>query len=391
MEKDLTKTTSDTRRILGLPSRGWITILGLFVVTRLLLSGIGVVSRDLVDEVRDKPYVWVYSEHTWADVWGVWDTGWYLGISKRGYPGTTETKPDILDVGWSANYGFMPLYPGGIALLEQVVGDTYFSALIVSNLAFLAAAALLYLLAESRGGPDLARKTILALFFFPGSFVLSGAFSESLCLALLVGCFLLAERGRWLGVGVAGFFLSLARPIGVFMVIPLGMIWLARYRRWHPSLLFLGLIPLGLLVWFGYCSIHTGDWMVAAHAKAKYWGAGFHNPFTNLWEWLVHERTAFRLNAICGFIFLALMGVLIARRRWVETVTCALLLLVPVGGGQMGQATGVIRFGVLLFPLYLMVGSFLEDRLFGRWILPCLGIIQGFLMVTWANGFHFIV
>jgi len=391
MDSDTLPAMDAGKKRFGLTTTAWKTILGLFLVTRLFLTGVGVASRELIEPVRKKPYGWVYSDYLHLDVWGVWDTGWYLGIARRGYPATTPELPDIRDVKWSRNYGFLPLYPLTIFLLHLVTGRYFLSALLASNLSLLVVAALLYRMAEERGGPLLARNTMVALFFFPASFILSGGFSESLCLALLLGCFALADRDRWGWVGVLGFLLALCRPIGVVMVIPLGMKWLARYRRLHPGVLFLGLIPAGLVFWSAFCYFRTGDWLAVPHVKERFWGAGFYNPFANLWDWVLHDSPGIRLNAIFGFLLLFLVLVLLLRRRWIEVVTCLLLLLVPIGGGGIGQATGILRFSVMLFPLYVLLGEVLENERLARWLTPCLGVIQGFLMVTWANGLHFIV
>ena len=82
------------RRVAGL--------LVLFVTTRAALVAIGLVSRHLVPGpvVHPRPLDVgpSFSSFSFLDLWGQWDTSWYLSIAMYGY------KPEPL-VGGLANYG----------------------------------------------------------------------------------------------------------------------------------------------------------------------------------------------------------------------------------------------------------------------------------------------
>ncbi|NJO94372.1 MAG: hypothetical protein HC820_08590, partial [Hydrococcus sp. RM1_1_31] len=58
-------------------------ILLLFFSTRLILTIIGVFSRSILERQYGKQYI--YSSQLWLDIWGVWDTFWYLDIAEKGY------------------------------------------------------------------------------------------------------------------------------------------------------------------------------------------------------------------------------------------------------------------------------------------------------------------
>jgi hypothetical protein len=57
----------------------------LFITTRLALTLIGVMARISLEPYHGKYYVWSFSPRLWLDIWGVWDTGWYVNIATNGY------------------------------------------------------------------------------------------------------------------------------------------------------------------------------------------------------------------------------------------------------------------------------------------------------------------
>ena len=207
-----------------------------------------------------------------VDVWARWDSNWYLLIAESGYDWPSSTP------------AFFPLYPLLVGGLGRLLGGHFLLAgLVVSLVACAAAFALLYGLIERRLGRGDARRTVLYLALFPTSFFLGAVYGESLFLALAVGVFVLAERGRlgWAAVlaglalltraqGVAllpalAFFAwrsprrsrslgLLAVPIAMFLAFPLaleawighGLAFLDAQRLWERSVAVLG--PLGGLV-----------------------------------------------------------------------------------------------------------------------------------------------
>ena len=109
-------------------------ILLLFFVTRIALTVIGVTSRLLLEPYHGQEYGWVYSEHLWLDIWGVWDTGWYLDIAENWY--SMELLSDLPKYAGpnQANYGFFPLYPALMKGLGLLVGSNFIAGIIVSNI-----------------------------------------------------------------------------------------------------------------------------------------------------------------------------------------------------------------------------------------------------------------
>ena len=208
----------------------------------------------------------------WFDVLARWDSDWYLRIAESGYRWPSSTP------------AFFPLYPAAVAVVGRILGDHFlFAGVLVSLAASAAAFVLLFEVVRLRLGPRDARRTVLYLAVFPTSLFLGVVYGEGLFLALAIGTFLLAERGRlgWAAV-VAGLAILtraqglallpalalfawrseqrvrslalLAVPVALFLVYPLVLeVWIGRglafldaQRVWDRSLAPLG--PLGGLV-----------------------------------------------------------------------------------------------------------------------------------------------
>ena len=156
-----------------------------------------------------------------------------------------------------SNIAFPPLYPFVVRLLSwPIPGSEGIVAVLVSNVAFLAALALLVRL----GTPYLGRRraTIAAglLVIYPFASVFAMAYSESLFLLLMVAAFLAAERGHraWAGIFLA--LTVLCRLQGIALVLPL-LILMLRQDGWRPRPS-LGWLLLGPLAGVAFLGLHRG-------------------------------------------------------------------------------------------------------------------------------------
>lgn len=141
------------------------------------------------------------------DVLARWDSNWFLMIAQDGYS-------------WpSATPAFFPLYPlltgaaGRILLGHYILGGIAVS-LVAGAIAFV----LLHRLAREKLGEAGARRTVLLLALTPMSFYLGAVYSESLFLALAVGCFVLAERGRIAAAAAVAGLALLTRAQGAALL-----------------------------------------------------------------------------------------------------------------------------------------------------------------------------
>lgn len=148
-----------------------------------------------------------------------WDTRYCVRLSRDGY-----------EAG-SPSCAFYPLWPAAIRVATVITGNRpVLAALLLANALSLLGLWLLYRLVERRCGAAVSRDSLILLLAFPGALFFSFPYTESLYLVLLMLVFWSLELRRWWWLAVAGFLLPLARPVGVFIVLPLAW-WLYEQGR----------------------------------------------------------------------------------------------------------------------------------------------------------------
>lgn len=373
-----------------------LSIIAFFIFTRLALTVIGAVSRAVFGTVLEPlrtPHGmwWVYASHRpLVDIWGVADTEWYVDIARHGYSATT-----ILN--GQANYAFFPLYP----LLMRVLGggpggDPFMAGVVISLAALAVACFVLYRLVRLDADDDTGVRSAKYLLLFPTSFVLSGVLSESLYLALLLGCLYAARRGLWAAAGGLAFLLSLTRAAGVLVVLPLLYEYYLAVRAGSGArrrdALYLPAAPCGALLFAAYQYRLTGDPLAYLHVEAT-WS----KPFN-----FVHASPAALNSAIAAdhiarwvfvaafvlgaFVYLALSWREVRFSYWLVGMYTVLPSIVGYDSGSV-LFWSAPRFLAEAFPIYILlaktsVRSVRADQM----LAPALAVVQGFLMVVWTNG-----
>jgi hypothetical protein len=245
-----------------------------------------------------------------------WDAAWYLSIAHSGYG-------SHLAVGGDGGAAFFPLYPVLVRGLGALGPGLVGAGVLVSMAALLAALYLIHRLAELELGwigagrlrpgmrsavapaderlRDVPRLAVLVTALFPMAFFFSAVYSEALYLTLSVGVFWMARQGRWAGAGVLGALAAATRSTGVLLAIPVLILYLYGPRPDWPSrggrglrprysprwdLLWIGLIPAGLVAYLGYLALQGAD-PLAPFAAQQTWFRHFAGPFGGVWDGLV--------------------------------------------------------------------------------------------------------
>jgi Gpi18-like mannosyltransferase len=211
-----------------------------------------------------------YCSNHFLNCLGCWDSGWYLNVAKNGYTFLSSCQDQTA-------FGFFPLYPMAMRLLGAVIGDQFIAGIIISNLLLFIASFFLFLLSDRIcQNKKTAMLSVLILYFFPGSYLLSGVFSESAFICFSVMCFYYFETDDYALCGISGFFLTLTRPFGVLILLPLCLRYMQRNGlQFRLRSLFLLLIPMGILSFFAYCYFMTGDFLFYVHAKQLGWNNNY--------------------------------------------------------------------------------------------------------------------
>jgi hypothetical protein len=300
------------------------------------------------------------------DVLTSWDGLWYMDIVRNGYP--RSVPPDVTYFVDEARAAFFPLFPYlGRAFDWVLPGGDSLAVLVMNMILGLVAVVLFALIAEHLYGERVARTTATLAALFPGSFVLSFAYSEALMLALAAGCLLMLLYQEWTAAGVLAAFATATRPNGLALVVACVVAagFAIRERRDWQSLTAVLLAPLGFIsfqVWLGQ---HTGETGVWFRVQREAWdeGASFgwtaiKNSVEAIWQPMTSPT-----DTITALSFLATIILLVlawrAKLPWVLSAyawTIVALMLVPA------TVTARPRFVFTAFPLLIGAAKWYDEH-----------------------------
>lgn len=356
-----------------------IYILKCFFITRFFLTIIGVVAVGL------HPQRQFFSQYKILNVWGLWDSSWYLNIAQFGYS-------NHLNILKQANYGFFPLYPLFIKIFSFIFQDYAISALIVSNLFLILAAIFLYKLSRLDCNEKTSLRTIKYLFLFPSAFILSAALSESLFLFLIVVCFYCAKKQNWFLSGFFGMLLTLTKPFGIIILVPVVYeFFMANKGKWRLSYLhvikdacFISLIPMGLALFAIYTYFLTGDILAYPHIKATAigWGDHLESPMRIILSSLASGKIGYFWGAVASIIIIFIL--LFFYKKIDFSYFLAGLLMAIFCISYTGILTGSLRYYTAMFPIYMIFGKITENKKLDIFLSVVFVILQIVLMGLWT-------
>jgi Dolichyl-phosphate-mannose-protein mannosyltransferase len=177
------------------------------------------------------------SPPAFAAPWDRWDAPHYTDIAVFGYvaddpgtlrePGYQQLHPGDLDL----YIVFFPLFPWLIGAVNLVVGAPAISAMLVSTVASLFVAPMLYRLVAVDLGHRIGLLSAGFLLIFPTAYFMHIGYTESLFLALAFGSLWLGRTGRWWGAGILGLLAALTRVNGLVLIPALAIEAWLQYRR----------------------------------------------------------------------------------------------------------------------------------------------------------------
>jgi Dolichyl-phosphate-mannose-protein mannosyltransferase len=197
-------------------------------------------------------------------IWNYWDGPHYLDLAVLGYR-ATDPGVQMID-GYQRAYPgdlplyivFFPLFPWLVGAVNVILHEPLVSAFLVSGVASLFAAPLLYRLVRAEEGRGVALLAAWFLLSFPTAYFLHIGYTESLFLALVLGSFLAARRDRWWLAGILGGLAALTRVNGLVLIPALAAdAWLAwdadPQHRIRAEWLAIGLVAVGFA---GYLALN---------------------------------------------------------------------------------------------------------------------------------------
>jgi hypothetical protein len=325
--------------------------------------------------------------HPFVNMWARWDAGWYLDVAKTGY----RFLP-----GEQSNVAFFPLYPYVVRLVHSVVplptdAGWLLVGIIVSNTASLVALTYLYRLIRLDYDQSLAARAVLYLCVFPTTLFLSAVYSESLFLALVVSAFYYAREARWVTTGILAAAATLCRPAGLLLVVPLGFEYLSqrkfRWQRVRIDCLALILSPLALASHLAVLRWRFGSWNVISKAEAI---EGWNRSLTLPWNTLLYSlrnigssigyHGAFEFVSTTMLIVLAILAWFRLRRSY--AIYSIVSMLFATSWGDLKSAP---RFGLVIFPIMILLALLGENKAFNRIYLTVSTILAAVSMVVFSQ------
>ena len=308
----------------------------------------------------------------WFDVLARWDSDWYLRIAESGYRWPSSTP------------AFFPLYPALVAALGRVLGDRFLVAGVLVALAAAAASfVLLYDVVRLRLGEADARRAVLYLAVFPTSLFLGVVYGEGLFLALAIGTFALAERGRLGWAAVVAGLAMLTRAQGLALLPALALYAWRTERRLRafatlavPVALFLA-YPLVLEVWIGHGLAFLDAQRVWDRSLAPL------GPLGGLVQAIGEGDVVGPVLAV-AFVALAVLAWRVLGAPYGAYALAALALPMAFPSERLGGLYSFPRLALAAFPCLVALAVLGRDRRVDVAVVAVLGAALAVDVVRWA-------
>ena len=324
------------------------------------------------------------------EVLNAWDGNWYYEVVRRGYP--RRVPPDVTFFDLEARAAFFPLYPRLVWALDKVLPANEVFAALMLNLVLGAIFVLLVgLMARRLFGTRVAGRAMVLTALFPGSFVLSFAYSEATMLVLVAGCLLMLMDRRWLLAGVLAGLATASRPNAIAIIASCAVaagIAIVQRREWKALIAPL-LAPVGWLSFQLFLGHQTGEAGVWFRVQSEAWDEGTSFGLTaikSIGEAFSHPLNSPRniLTVLC--VVAMVFGLWAMWKRplpipvTVYTLGILALMLLPQ------TVTARPRFLFTAFPLLIAVAAIWPDRDDEMWPLLLAACGAGLTAVTALYG-----
>lgn len=297
--------------------------------------------------------------------WARYDAGWYVHIATVGYSYSPGAQSPV---------AFFPAYPLVLRGLATLGLNPYLGGILLTMVCGVLALGLFTHWARTRGDEAMARDAGLLLALYPFAFFLYGAvYADALFLLLIVGAFLLLERGHLVPAVLLAAVATAARPVAPALVLGLlarRLEWKReRGQRWSAVDLLPVLAAAGFLLYVFYLWRTFGEPMAFVKVQSApgwdqppgwrtwakvSWFRGF-SPYMTVGDFLrLVGHAAFTLGA------LALVWPTVRRLGWGYGLYAAAIVGLPAVSSK--DFMGMGRYLLAAFPLFLTLALLLRER-----------------------------
>ncbi len=367
--RPLGRYRTPTPSIAGIPAdriRPWLGLLVLALLVKLVLVTLTLIAFGAGPDPLT----------ALGRAWDKWDAQHYLYLATHGYGTAGDTRNLI---------AFFPLYPALISAVASVGLPARTAALLISNIAGIVAAILLYEVARVDADRKVAWRAAAFFTVFPTAYFLLVGYTEALFCALAFGSVLAARRHRWLWAGLLGGLAAASRLTGLallpFLVIELLGVRRALRSVWQlivPPLL----IGLGFFTYLLTNLLVLGDPLAFVTVQREHWSHSLAAPWVGFADAVrgISWRVPWEKLTVGGG---EIAGGIVAY----ATTTLSWLRLRPADAAYATVVTAMVtflpfwlsipRYLLGLYPLFLLAG-----RVSSRWLsLPIVALSFAALVV----------
>jgi hypothetical protein len=360
---------------------------------------------------------------------------WYLAIASNGYQHSAQRT------------AFYPIYPLLLRIFGTVFRSDLIAGVVVSLACFAIGLVVLHRLVTLELGEENANVCVMLLAFSPMAFFFSAVYTESLFLALSVGCIYLARRGRWWAAGLLGALAAASRNTGMLLAVPLLIFYFygpredapASARRDHvegtrgvelypraratlsrlrpryplrPSFLWIALVPAGLGAYVLWLALTSGNGL-APFGVEHLWYRHLAWPWGGIWQgavaaWdglrqLIHgpppptyfTKAAGNPLTVAGqnlmlfaFLVLGVIGCVGVLRRL--PVAYGAYVVVALGAALSYPVTpqplaSLPRYELVLFPLFMWGATWVRRRGIASQTIAVSAVLLGLFTAEFAT------
>ncbi len=358
-----------------------------YLLSRVLVvlgAGVGIAAHAVRDRWEDK--VPVEGIHALIRVFDSWDGHWYMDVARDGYP--HDIQANVTYFVSDARAAFFPLYPRMVHYLDMLLPGGPVSVALAVN--FVLGGLFIYLIgriARELFDDRTAERTMIVAALFPGSFVLSWAYSEATMLCLAALMFLALARKRWLLAGILGAFATASRPNAVALVAACAvasLIAIKDDREWR-SLVAPLLSPVGFVSFMVFLRHHTGENWAWFRVQREAWKEGTSfgaTAISRTFDFFVNPISSPTSMLTSASVIAMVIAVWAVRRHRLPlphvaySVVILFLMILPA------TVTARPRFLFTAFPLLIPAARVLRDDEDTWWPLTLVVLAGGLVACT---------
>jgi len=331
--------------------------------------------------LTDKSLVTLFD---WLHIWHRWDALHYQKLAEFGYTATGPMRPSMV---------FYPLYPWLIRLFTFLTNDYVVSSFIISAAATVVACVIFYNLIRLEYSRQTALCSVWFLVIFPTSYFLHIGYTESLFLALALGCIYSARTNNWMLAGIIGALACLTRANGLVLIPALGIEIIHQFwttRRWRSDWLWVVLIPLGFCGYLAVIGNAAGDPFAFMAIRTEAFYISTAPPWTGVMLAIGQiggSPVQAQIVGVQEFTFIVL-GFVCAIFSWFKLrpiysvwITCCWLLVVSVN-----YVASVPRYTLTMFPIFILFALLARQRFWLAVITVWSLVYLGFFSALFTSG-----